>query len=51
MIKNFLLMGKGDKKTAKGKRNMGSFGNTRRKKTSKAHGVAKQSDATAQNKN
>ncbi|MBU2018855.1 MAG: 30S ribosomal protein THX [Bacteroidetes bacterium] len=26
-------MGKGDKKTAKGKRSMGSFGNTRRRKT------------------
>lgn len=29
-------MGKGDKKTAKGKRVMGSYGNARRKKTSTA---------------
>jgi 30S ribosomal protein S31 len=28
-------MGRGDKKTAKGKRAMGSFGNTRKKKVSK----------------
>ncbi len=27
-------MGKGDKKTAKGKRTMGSYGNSRRKKAS-----------------
>ena len=29
-------MGRGDKKTAKGKRAMGSYGNTRKKKTASA---------------
>lgn len=31
--KHFIIMGRGDKKTAKGKRTMGSFGNSRKKKT------------------
>lgn len=34
-------MGKGDKKTAKGKRMMGSFGNTRKKKQSNSINTAK----------
>ena len=33
-------MGKGDKKTAKGKRSMGSYGNTRKKKEAKPVVVA-----------
>lgn len=33
--KNKHTMGKGDKKTAKGKRVMGSYGNVRKRKTSK----------------
>lgn len=34
-------MGKGDKKTAKGKRSMGSYGNTRKRKADKPVIVAK----------
>jgi ribosomal small subunit protein bTHX len=33
-------MGKGDKKTAKGKRVMGSYGNTRKRKSSNTTGTA-----------
>lgn len=38
-------MGKGDKKTKRGKIFMGSFGNTRRKKTSKSWTAQPSADA------
>ena len=45
-------MGRGDKKTAKGKRAMGSYGNSRKKKDSKPSvaPVAKKEKSTAETK-
>jgi ribosomal small subunit protein bTHX len=47
-------MGKGDKKTAKGKRTMGSYGNSRRRKVSHSIGSSQQEEvitATKKSKN
>ncbi|MBU3660026.1 MAG: 30S ribosomal protein THX [Flavobacteriales bacterium] len=43
-------MGRGDKKTAKGKRTMGSYGNTRKRASKKLVAVVEKVEATSTKK-